>query len=139
MSSSVSISSGDQSIQLRSDRPLNGALNVSIPYGEYSSLNGKFCKLPVHNRQGLRMRIYIPQKITITVKKSATLPAAALPFAAADRDWNRTARTFLPKSSLAIGQSGSAAVPLPRVSPFLFYLCLFSVYTFFMRNPCLIV
>ena len=30
-------------------------------------------------------------------KKSAALPAAALPFAAADRDWNRTARTFLQK------------------------------------------
>ena len=64
-------------------------------------------------------------------KKSAALPAAALPFAAADRDWNRTARTFLPKSSLAIGQSGSAALPLPRVPPFLFYIMsLFCVYIF---------
>ena len=64
-------------------------------------------------------------------KKSAALPAAALPFAAADRDWNRTARTFLPKSSLAIGLSGSAALPLPRVPPFLFYIMsLFCVYIF---------
>ena len=64
-------------------------------------------------------------------KKSAALPAAALPFAAADRDWNRTARTFLPKSSLAIGLNGSAALPLPRVPPFLFYIMsLFCVYIF---------
>ena len=34
-----------------------------------------------------------------------------------------------------LGQSGSAALPLPRVPPFYFILCLFSVYTFFMRNP----
>ena len=73
-------------------------------------------------------------------KKQAALPAAALPFArgtsrfalvasaAADRDWNRTARTFLPKSSLAIGQSGSAAVPLPRVSPFYLYACFLCIH-----------
>ena len=69
------------------------------------------------------MKIYIPQKITITVKKSAALPATALPFAAADRDWNRTAQNFF-EILLAIGQSGSAALPLPRVPPFLFYIFL---------------
>ena len=98
-------------------------------------------------------------------KKSAALPAAALPFAAADRDWNRTAQNFfeillaipystaLQKMSIfenavlvcesahvytqvcfanlqlngaryfsvpfKLGLSGSAAVPLPRVPPFL--------------------
>ena len=35
-----------------------------------------------------------------------------------------------------LGLSGSAALPLPRVPLFYFILCLFSVYTFFMRNPC---
>ena len=65
-------------------------------------------------------------------KKSAALPAAALPFArgtsrsalvasaAADRDWNRTAQNFF-EILLAIGQSGSAALPLPRVPPFFLY------------------
>ena len=63
-------------------------------------------------------------------KKSAALPAAALPFAAADRDWNRTAQNFF-EILLAIGQSGSAALPLPRVPPFLFYIMsLFCVYIF---------
>ena len=33
-------------------------------------------------------------------KKQAALPAAALPFAAADRDWNRTAQTFYEKVCL---------------------------------------
>ena len=123
------------------------------------------------------MKIYIPQKITVNVKKSAVLPAATLPFArgtsrfalvasaAADRDWNRTAQNFfeillaipystaLQKMSIfenavlvcesthvytqvclanlqlngaryfsvpfKLGLSGSAAVPLPRVPPFL--------------------
>ena len=74
------------------------------------------------------MKIYIPPKITVTVKKSAALPAAALPFAAADRDWNRTARNFF-EILLAIGQSGSAALPLPRVPPLLLYtLSIFCVY-----------
>jgi len=88
------------------------------------------------------MKIYIPQKITVNVKKSAVLPAATLPFArgtsrfalvasaAADRDWNRTAQNFF-EILLAIGQSGSAALPLPHVPPFLFYtLFLFCVYIF---------
>ena len=66
------------------------------------------------------MKIYIPPKITVTVKKSAALPAAALPFAAADRDWNRTAQNFF-EILLAIGQSGSAALPLPRIPPFFVY------------------
>ena len=69
-------------------------------------------------------------------KKSAALPAAALPFArgtsrsalvasaAADRNRNRTAQNFF-EILLAIGQSGSAAVPLPRVPPFIW------LYTFF--------
>ena len=124
------------------------------------------------------MKIYIPQKITVNVKKSAVLPAATLPFArgtsrsalvasaAADRNRNRTAQSLFTKRLLAIpcstalqkmsifenavlvcesthvytqvclanlqlngaryfsvpfklGQSGSAAVPLPRVPPFL--------------------
>jgi len=99
-------------------------------------------------------------------KKSAALPAAALPFAAADRNRNRTAQSLFTKRLLAIpcstalqkmsifenaalvcesahvytqvcfanlqlngtryfsvpfklGQSGSAAVPLPRVPTFL--------------------
>ena len=52
-------------------------------------------------------------------KKSAALPAAALPFAAADRNRNRTAQSLFTKRLLAIGLSGSAAVPLPRVPPFL--------------------
>ena len=38
---------------------------------------------------------------------------------------------FLQKSSLAIGQSGSAALPLPRVPPFLYNSTpLFRVYIF---------
>ena len=52
-------------------------------------------------------------------KKSAALPAAALPFAAADRNRNRTAQSLFTKRLLAIGLSGSAAVPLLRVPPFL--------------------
>ena len=88
------------------------------------------------------MKIYIPQKITVNVKKSAVLPAATLPFArgtsrfalvasaAADRDWNRTAQNFF-EILLAIGQSGSAALPLPRVPPFLLYYTFLScVYIF---------
>ena len=57
-------------------------------------------------------------KITFTVKKTAARPAAALPFTAADRNRNRTAQNFF-EILLAIGQSGSAALPLPRVPPFL--------------------
>ena len=35
-----------------------------------------------------------------------------------------------------LGQSGSAASPLPRVRPFFYFIIrLFSVYTFFIRNP----
>ena len=34
-----------------------------------------------------------------------------------------------------LGQSGSAALPLPRVPPFLYIIRLFSVYTFFMLKP----
>ena len=111
-------------------------------------------------------------------KKSAALPAAALPFAAADRNRNRTAQSLCKKRLLAIpystalqkmsifenavlvcesahvytqvclanlqlngtryfsvpfnlGLSGSAALPLPRVPPFLFYIMsLFCVYIF---------
>ena len=59
-------------------------------------------------------------KITFTVKKSAALPAAALPFTAADRNRNRTAKNFF-EFLLAIGQSGSAALPLSCVPPFLFF------------------
>ena len=58
-------------------------------------------------------------------KKPAALPAAALPLAAADRNRNRTAQSFLTKRLLAIGQSGSAALPLPRVPPFLSVCTLF--------------
>ena len=65
------------------------------------------------------MKIYIPKKNNGYRKKSAALPAAALPFTAADRDRNRTAQSLFTKRLLAIGQSGSAAVPLPRVPPFL--------------------
>ena len=50
--------------------------------------------------------------------------------AAADRNRNRTAQNFF-EILLAIGQSGSAALPLPRVPPFLFYnMSLFCVYIF---------
>ena len=63
-------------------------------------------------------------------KKTAALPAAALPFTAADRNLSRTAKNFF-EILLAIGQSGSAALPLPRVLPFLFYTTsLFCVYIF---------
>ena len=35
-----------------------------------------------------------------------------------------------------LGQSGSAALPLPRVPPFFYFIIrLFSMYTFFMQNP----
>ena len=74
------------------------------------------------------MKIYIPKKNNGYRKKSAALPAAALPFTAADRDWNRTAQNFY-EILLAIGQSGSAALPLPRVPPFLFYtISIFCIY-----------
>ena len=64
-------------------------------------------------------------------KKSAALPAAALPFTAADRNRNRTAQSLFTKRLLAIGLSGSAALPLPRVPSFLFYIMsLFCVYIF---------
>ena len=74
-------------------------------------------------------------------KKSAALPAAALPFArgtsrsalvasaAADRNRNRAAQNFY-EILLAIGQSGSAALPLPRVPPFYILYACFRVYIF---------
>ena len=114
-------------------------------------------------------------------KKSAALPAAALPFTAADRDWNRTAQNFfeillaIPHSAVLqkmsifentalvrvsahaytqvcfanlelnwtryfsaqfkLGQSGSTALPLPRVPPFFMYIRSFFMYTFLIRNP----
>ena len=92
------------------------------------------------------MKIYIPQKITVNVKKSAVLPAATLPFArgtsrfalvasaAADRDWNRTAQNFF-EILLAIGQSGSAALPLPRVPPFLYIIRFFPCIHFSCVSP----
>ena len=67
-------------------------------------------------------------------KKSAALPAAALPFAAADRDWNRTAQNFF-EILLAIGQSGSAALPLPRVPPFLYIIRFFPCIHFSCVSP----
>ena len=76
------------------------------------------------------MKIYLSKKNNRYRKKSAALPAAALPFAAADRNRNRTAQNFF-EILLAIGQSGSAALPLPRVPPFLFYnMALFCGYNF---------
>ena len=128
-------------------------------------------------QQDLRMRIYIPLKNNSSRKKKTTLPAAALPFTAADRNRNRTAQNFfeillaipysatLQKISIfenaapvrkcahlytqvcfenlrlngtlyfsvpfKLGQSGSAALPLPRVPPFLFYtMIFFCVYIF---------
>ena len=75
------------------------------------------------------MRIYI-QKNNHCRKKTAALPATALPFTAADRNRSRTAQNFF-EILLAIGQSGSAALPLPRVPPFLFYTTsLFCIYIF---------
>ncbi len=80
------------------------------------------------------MRIYIPLKNNSSRKKKTTLPAAALPFTAADRNRSRTAQNFF-EILLAIGQSGSAALPLPGVQFFYFILCLFYMYTLFMRKP----
>ena len=77
------------------------------------------------------MKIYIPQKkITVTVKnrlhsrqqpcRSPRLTVIGIGL-----------RELFYKSSLTIGQSGSAALPLPRVPPFLFYaMSLFCVYNF---------
>ena len=45
-------------------------------------------------RSGLTHENPYSQKNNRYRKKSAALPAAALPFAAADRDWNRTAQNF---------------------------------------------
>ena len=64
------------------------------------------------------MRIYIPQKITITVKNR--LHSRQQPC----RSPRQTVigiglRNLFDKRLLAIGLSGSAAVPLPRVPPFL--------------------
>lgn len=64
-------------------------------------------------------------------KKSATLPAEALLFTAADRNRKSDCANFLLKSSLAIGQSGSAALPLHCVPPFLFFtMSFFCIYIF---------
>ena len=98
---------------------------------DYYNIFHRFSQLLLIEDTGLTHENLYSSKNNHYRKKSAALPAAALPFAAADRDWNRTARTFLPKSSLAIGLSGSAALPLPRVPPFLFYIMsLFCVYIF---------
>ena len=98
---------------------------------DYYNIFHRFSQLLLIEDTGLTHENLYSSKNNHYRKKSAALPAAALPFAAADRDWNRTARTFVPKSSLAIGLSGSAALPLPRVPPFLFYIMsLFCVYIF---------
>ena len=79
--------------------------------------------------QSLHMRIYIPKKIIVT-KIIGCTPGNSPAVRRADRDWNQTAQNFF-EILLAIGQSGSAALPLPRVPPFLLYtLSLFCVYIF---------
>ena len=86
--------------------------------------------------QGLRMRIYIPQKITITVK---------------NRLHSRQQPCRSPQQTvigIGLRELFCQKVRLPSVRAarrhcrclafrfFYFILCLFSVYTFFMRNPC---
>ena len=92
--------------------------------------------------------LYSSKKNNRYRKKSAALPAAALPFArgtsrfalvasaAADRDWNRTARTFLQKFACHRSERLGGIAAASR-SAFFIVCYVSSVYTFFMRNPCI--
>ena len=75
--------------------------------------------------QGLCMRIYI-EKNSLYRKKTAALPAAALPFTAADRNRSRTAQNFF-----EICLPSVRAARRHCILPFLFYTTsLFCVYIF---------
>ena len=84
--------------------------------------------------QGLRMRIYIPQKITITVKNrlhSRQQPCRSPRQTVIGIGLRKISSKFcLPSVRAARRHCRCLAFRL-----FYFILCLFSVYTFFMRNP----
>ena len=85
--------------------------------------------------QGLRMRIYIPQKITITVKNrlhSRQQPCRSPRLTVIGIGLRKISSKFcLPSVRAARRHCRCLAFRF-----FYFILCLFSVYTFFMRNPC---